>query len=463
MKKILIAIFSVVVALGGAVSIVAARFEPTVVPNTYVGIVNVGGLSRADAAKKVRIWWEAVRVKKLELTNSAFQKPLPPMTPGQLGVTVDDEACVADLPMSDLVLAVTEKVGGAPEAKKFEVKYKQISGVLDDLKKLIRVTVGNNRPARAYLKDAMIVREPEVSGFQLDGNQLMAAVVADLDSGSVEVPLQEAPKTIPDDELNKITDVISVYSTRFPSYQTSRNTNIRLAATKLNGHILMPGEQLSFNETVGRRTAKGGFREAPVLKNGKHDVDIGGGICQVSTTMYNAAILADLKIVRRNNHSLPSAYVALGRDATVDYGNLDLVIANPTDEPVAVSSTYENGKIAFRILGQRDPTVKIKIVTEHERSWDHGVTLVVDKSLKPGARKVIEKGSRGHSIDTYRIVYKDGVEVKRELLNHSYYSGGDRIVDYNPAAQATTPGLAQPGAKPPTPPATGNPPVVVGH
>jgi len=460
MKKVLIAIFSVLAAFGAAISVVAARFEPTIVPNTYVGIVNVGGLSKADAAKRIRIWWESERVKKLSVTNSAFLKPMAPMTPGQLGVTVDDEASVAELPMSDLVQAVTEKVSGSPEQKKFEVKFKPLPEVLDDLKKAIREAVGKNRPARAVYENGAVVRQPEVSGFELDEAQLTSAVVAGLNSGTVEIPLHEAPKTLPDDELNKITDVISAYSTRFPSYQTSRNTNIRLASAKLNGQILMPGQQLSFNETVGRRTAKGGFRDAPVLKNGKHDHDIGGGICQVSTTLYNAALLADLQIVHRNNHSLPSAYVALGRDATVDYGSLDLVIANPTDKPIAISSTYENGRIAFRVLGQKDPSIKIKIETAHEQSWDRGVTLVVDKTLKPGARKVIEKGSRGHSIDTYRIVYKDGVEIKRERLNHSTYAGGDRIVAYNPAPVVGPPLL--PGANPPTPPTT-VPPVGTGH
>src|SRR5579862_1701627 len=124
-------------------------------------------------------------------------------------------------------------------------------------------------------------------------------------------------------------------------------------------------------------TAKGGFREAPVLKNGKHDVDIGGGICQVSTTMYNAAVLANLKIVKRNNHSIPSVYVPIGRDATVDWGSLDLVIGNPTDKPVAVCSNYLNGKITFRILGQKDPSIKVKVETAHERSWGRSAEMIV--------------------------------------------------------------------------------------
>ena len=163
--------------------------------------------------------------------------------------------------------------------------------------------------------------------------------------------------------------------------------------------------------------------------------------------MYNAALLADLKIVRRNNHSIPSVYVPIGRDATVDWGTLDLIIANPSPLPVAISSSYANGKITFRILGQKDPSMSIKIVTDNERTWERGEERVVDTSLPPGETRVIEKGSRGHAIDTYRVVYKDGVEIRREHLNHSDYAGMVRQIAYNPAPKAApTPTVTPPAA-----------------
>jgi vancomycin resistance protein YoaR len=436
MKKVLIVIVSVLAAIGAGVSIIAARFEPTIVPRTFVGVVDVGGLSKEEAAKKIRIWWESQRIRKLTPTSSLFVKPLPSMTPSQLGIALDDLGSVADLPMTDLVQAVSEKVGGEPERKKFEVKFKPIPGALGPFKKKIKEAVGKNRPARVIFVKGAIVRQPEVSGFELDDKQLGEAVVAALDKDTFEVPLQEAAKTLPDEQLNKIVNVVSEFSTNFPSHQTSRNTNIRLAAEKLNGIVLMPGQQVSFNQTVGRRTVEGGFRTAPVLKNGKHDFDIGGGICQVSTTMYNAALFANLKVITRNNHSLPSAYVPLGRDATVDWGTLDLVLSNPLDQPIAISSTYQKGKLTFRVLGKKDPSIKVKVFTDHEDSWGRGEQTIIDRSLRPGTRRVIERGSSAHSCDTYRVVYKDGVEIKREHLNHSIYGGCPRIVAYNPAAPA---------------------------
>lgn len=452
MKKLALAIGVPVVAVVAATGIVAARFEPTILPKTYVGMVDVGGLSKDEAARKVRIWWDATRQNKLTLENKLFLHKLPAMTPTMLGVAVDDQASVADLPMSDVIQAVSAKVTGGPqEPQKFPVEFKAIAVSLANLKKRIVAAVGDKRPARVTYRKGVVVRSPELSGFELDEKSLFEAVVAGIGKGIVEAPLQEGPKQIPDAELDKIKDVVSQYSTTFPSYQTSRNTNIRLATQKLDGVVLMPGQKISFNQTVGQRTVEGGYKEAPVLVYGRHDTGIGGGICQVSTTLYNAALLADMKVVRRNNHSIPSVYVPVGRDATVDWGTLDLILENSSDLPIAIASTYENGRITFRILGQKDPSLKVKIVTENHRVWSRDPNLVVDAKLAPGARKVVDRGSRAHSIDTYRIVYRNGVEIRRDHLSKSNYVGCPATIAYNPAKP-------KPAAPPPlvtTPPPPG--------
>ena len=196
----------------------------------------------------------------------------------------------------------------------------------------------------------------------------------------------------------------------------------------------MPGESLSFNGTVGRRTERAGFKLAGVYKAGKHDVGIGGGICQVSTTLYNASLFANLKIRQRSNHSLPVAYVPLGRDATVDYGSLDLVVENDTDAPMGVVNTYRPGRLTFRILGKKDPSLKVKVVQEGGRSWGMPVKTVVDRRLPAGARRIVEPGSSGHSVSTYRLVYRNGKLVERQALGRSSYGGGTRVVAVGPAA-----------------------------
>lgn len=429
MKKFLI-VFGIVLAVSAAgVSIIAAKYESTVRPNTLVGIVPVGGLTKEEAKKKVRIWWESQKLQPLQLTSKLFRSPLPPMTPGQLGISLDDAASVDQIPMSDFWDAAQGAFSGPADRKIYPVVYKKGPAALDKLKSLVKGAMGEVRPATVKYAGGVITRSPEVTSFELDEAQLSDLVLdAVKGDGKVEVPVKEAPKHIPDEALDKITDVVSEYSTRFPAYQSSRNTNIRLAAQKLSGHILMPGETLSFNQTVGQRTVKGGYREAPVLMNGKHDTGIGGGICQVSTTLYNATLLSDLKIVQRQNHSVPSVYVPVGRDATVDWPNLDLVIQNNRDVPIAIVSSYEAGRITFRVLGQKDPSEKVAIVTSGLKSWDRGEQIIKDPTLPAGKKKIIEKGSAGRSINVYRVVYKDGVEVRREHLGTSRYVGMKRIV-----------------------------------
>jgi len=185
---------------------------------------------------------------------------------------------------------------------------------------------------------------------------------------------------------------------------------------------------------VGQRTKKAGFQLAGVYKQGKHDVGIGGGICQVSTTLYNACLLANLQIKQRSNHSMPVAYVPLGRDATVDYGSLDLIVENSTKGPIAVNSEYKPGRLTFRILGKREPGLVVKIVAGKPRAWERGSRIVADPTLKPGQHKVVDKGSRGHEVVTTRLVIKNGVVIKRERLGRSYYTGGEKIIAVAPSA-----------------------------
>jgi vancomycin resistance protein YoaR len=191
---------------------------------------------------------------------------------------------------------------------------------------------------------------------------------------------------------------------------------------------LLPGEQFSFNGTVGRRTLKAGFKLAGVYKNGQHDTGLGGGICQVSTTLYNSALLADLPIRRRSNHSLPVPYVPLGQDATVDYGNLDLVFENSYPTPIAISSYYEPGRLTFRVLGQKQPGLSVKITRSRMEAHAAEVEHVRDPTLPAGVKRVVKPGSTYRRVATFRLVYMNGKLVKKEPLGHSIYGGMPRVV-----------------------------------
>jgi vancomycin resistance protein YoaR len=199
---------------------------------------------------------------------------------------------------------------------------------------------------------------------------------------------------------------------------------------------MMPGDKFSFNQIVGRRTVEAGYKEAPVFVNGRVDSGVGGGICQVSTTLYNSILLAGLKVVERRNHSLPVHYMSIGRDATVSYGTTDLQFQNPFDHPIAISRRLERGRITITVFGKK-PEYTYKIVSGPRKSWANKTTYVIDKSLRPGRKVVREAGSPGYSVRTYRDVFQGGKLVRREDLGLSRYSGGPTVIAHNPTGSST--------------------------
>jgi vancomycin resistance protein YoaR len=211
--------------------------------------------------------------------------------------------------------------------------------------------------------------------------------------------------------------------------------------------MIMPGEKMGFNETVGQRTLAGGYKIAGVYVNGRHDTGIGGGICQVSTTLYNASLFANLKVLERTNHSLPVPYVPLGRDATVNYGAQNLVIQNTMATPIVVVSQYQPGKLTFRILGKKEEGLEVKLYQGRVHSYGGGTRREYDPKLPAGATKVQHNGDN-RSVQTFRAVYKNGVKVSTETLKDSHYDGGGTIITFGPKAKpkplapvTTTPGI----------------------
>jgi len=401
----------------------------TIRPNTYVGQVSVGGLTPEQARFRLRSWWETERLKPVPLTSDVVSN-LPELTPSKFGIVLDDEATVAPLPLSDLVTDGKAFAGQLPEERIDAKLVFKAEGKIDtSLYEAVVQASPEPEPARVtYSKGAILVRK-ERANLVLDAAKLQKAVQEMLPKlEPTPVPIIEGKKRVPDEELAKVKEVVSEYTTRFSAGNRPRSSNIELAASFFNGQVLMPGEKLSYNDTVGRRTIKRGFKVAGVYINGKHDTGVGGGICQVSTTLYNAALFANLGIPQRQNHSLAVPYVPLGRDATVDFGNIDLVLQNTTEAPIAVVSTYTPGALTFRILGQKVPGQQVTVSQGRVSTRTRGVRTVVDRNLAAGARRVVEGGAPARVVSAFRTVRVNGQVVKSENLGTSYYGGSPRVV-----------------------------------
>lgn len=452
MKVILGSVIGFLGAAGAGLGVIASRYEEVLEKGAVVGVVPVGGLTREEAAKRLRVWWEAERNGAVSFSAKGLTKLPEPTEWDEAGLKVDDLASIAQVPVDTFVEAAAQAVGvHQVQTKRYPVVYAVDPAAGDRIAKFFLENYTSMRPARVMLVKGKIQRRYEEAGVGIDveryGEALLGAWEA---KSSIELPIIEAPKRIPDAELDRITGTMGAFATRFPSSNRNRSQNIKVAAEMLSGLVLAPGEEFSFNRTVGPRTLQRGFRMAGVYRNGRHDEGIGGGICQVSTTLYNAVLLSDLKVTARRNHSLSVAYVPLGRDAAVAYGALDFGFKNTANHPIAIHSVYTPGALRFEILGIKEPGKTITIERGPVRSKSRGQVIQHDPKLPFGKTVLVDKGGTSHRVSTWRVVKVNGKVVRREPLGESYYPGSPALYARNKTARA-------PAAKAPVAPMPATP------
>ncbi len=230
-------------------------------------------------------------------------------------------------------------------------------------------------------------------------------------------------------DLQSIDGILASYQTEFNSSDWGRSQNVLLAAAKINGILVKPDSIFSFNDAVGSRLAELGFQEAPVFVEGKLVPDIGGGVCQVSSTLYNAILLADMTVVERSTHFSPPSYVPLGLDATVADNLLDFRFKNTSTTPIYITSEVNGNLLTITVFGKKNvmaPT--IEIVSANKKILEPNVIVKQDASLPSGVEKVIEAGQRGYRISTYRIKKINEQEISRELLATDEFLPTDRVI-----------------------------------
>ncbi|MBR2405407.1 MAG: VanW family protein [Clostridia bacterium] len=265
----------------------------------------------------------------------------------------------------------------------------------------------------------------EVVGVKIDCDEAKRIIKAnEKNTQSYIIPAVITYPEITAEELEaEFTDcVIGTFSTDYSSSSPNRKENIRLASSNINGKILNPGEVFSFNDIVGPRTSATGYKVAHVYSGSKVIDGIGGGICQVSSTLYNAVVFADLEIVYRTNHSLPVSYVPLGRDATVSYGTIDFKFKNNKETPVKLEVIADGSNLTVNIYGRKKYLKDISIETIITGSRQYSTTVIEDDTMYEDERKVQERGANGTNTQSYKIIKENGELVSRTLLAKSSYS-----------------------------------------
>lgn len=422
--------------LGGGAFAILKNLEAQYVPRVWPP-QTVAGVPLSGSPGKVKAdldnWWNQAASRELALTSPKFKGKKLERSLADLGVSLDTEGLSKSIRMTefwpDLIGAY-----GRTSAETIAVNWHPFldAPVPSELAEFVKEQSEVGQDAKVVLDGGEIKRTYEGPSFSLVEAQFPEALAQAVDqNANVELPLEIGKKKVPDEELDRVKKIIARFSTTFNNGQYARSSNIRLAASRINGLVLMPGDSFSFNGHLGQRTPAKGFKEAGVYVNGRHDTDVGGGICQVSTTLYNAVMIAGLKTTARSPHSLPVPYVPLGRDAAVSFPNPDLKFVNDTDAPVALAASVVKGKIEFAILGEEKLDREVKFETRLLKTWSHGEKFVDDPSLPPGKTKLVDKGGSGRSVRTWKVIYEDGKEVKRIDLGISTYRGGPRIYARN--------------------------------
>lgn len=306
----------------------------------------------------------------------------------------------------------------------------------------------HTEPQNAYYTQNPFTLYPHVDGIDFAISMEEAKKILEENKEEYIIPLKITHPEITTDKIGSegFPDLLAEFSTNYNPGAKDRTTNLRLASNKINNTVVLPGETFSYNKVVGKRTTEAGYKEAPSYAGGKVVNDIGGGICQITSTLYNAVVLANLDIVSRSNHQFVPSYVKAGRDATVVYGAIDFKFKNTRKYPIKIKSTVSGGVARVQIYGMKEETeYEVKIETKITGSIPMKTVYEDDPTLEKGKEKVEQKGHNGTYSEAYKVVYLNGKVVSRTLLSKDKYNQMSTII------KRGTKGVEEPPVEPEVP------------
>lgn len=222
---------------------------------------------------------------------------------------------------------------------------------------------------------------------------------------------------------------LATYSTKYSTADVNRTTNIKISVNKINGVVLLPGEEFSYNKVLGPRTPQAGYKLGAAYIGGKVVSDYGGGVCQTSSTLYNAVLLSNLEITSRTSHYFAAAYVPVSRDATVYWPSLDFKFKNNRNYPIKIKASTSNGVINVEIFGITEESDYEVELQSYVTSYIPYNTEYKDDNTLPEGKEVVEQaGTNGIRSEAYKILKKDGKVISKTLLSRDTYSTKARII-----------------------------------
>lgn len=372
-----------------------------------------------------------------EIVSQALTEPVEPsweigtdtitILAGKPGVQFDQDA----------VRTLLEEKIRLMDFEPYEVSTDLTDAPAIDVDKIAEQVIGEGTSATVSKEDGKTII-PEKPGVQFDVEQART-IVGDGSQKSYTIPATVTPAKVTAEDLKTMLfrDTLAQTSTYLDESNTPRTNNVRLASASINGTILNPGDEFSYNGVVGERTEARGYKPAGAYVNGQVVDEFGGGVCQPSSTLYMAVLRADLEVTERHNHSFTVAYTPLGEDATVDYGNLDFRFKNNTDYPVKILAEQTDGKMIMTIVGTKTTDKTVETRTEVLETYSPTTIEKPDSSMMVGQTRVETTPITGYSTRTYQIVTENG-KTTEKLANSSNYVKRDKVM-YVGTKQPTPP------------------------
>lgn len=289
-----------------------------------------------------------------------------------------------------------------------------------------------------YTKDPFTIY-PEVEGINFDIEAARELLKEEKEEYVIKLTITKPKVTIDQIGSEAFPDRLATFTTRYDVSDVNRTTNLVIACQKINGKVILAGETFSYNKTLGPRTTAAGYKNGKVYEGGKVVDGIGGGICQISSTLYNTVLMANLEIVERRNHQFVTSYLPAGRDATVVYGMTDFKFKNTRKYPVKIVASAKNGIATVSIFGIKEENeYTFSFSTKTIASIPFTTKYEEDASLAVGTEKVTQKGANGLKTETYITKMLNGKVISTTLLSRDTYDAMARIVVKGTKGATTT-------------------------
>lgn len=440
-----------VLLLGNLVIPAPVQAAPVINGGVYIDAMDVSGLTRQQAKEMEKNYLENLLETKVTVV---IDKHKAVTTLADLGYRYDQYYAnkAANLGREGNLIERYKDVTDAREETlvyehSFSLDYEAVENFVSEQCASYNVSAVNARIHQR--QDGSIRIDPSQSGFRVvedeTAEKIQRTILEDWDkTGDIVIPaiLVEDMPAFSSETAEECTDLLGSFTTEYHSSSESRCKNIANAAKLVNGTVLFPGEEFSMYKALYPISEKHGFEKAGSFSGGRVVQSVGGGICQATTTLYNALLYAELKITQRNPHSMAVKYVELGMDAAIAGTYKDLKFSNNLNAPVYVEAVTEGKTITFRIWGQesRPGNREIEYVTKILETIEPGKDVVTeDPNMLKGTGVVTQEAYTGYKVEVYKVVKMQGAKEQKEKVSSSEYAAAPRYI---------TAGSADPGENP---------------